>query len=201
MTARVFLGIFEAGFGPAIPLYFCRWRFILVYPYISDPYFWTALFYTKSEMGMRVSIFPTPSHASAHSLSQMAYWFGFAAVAGAFGGLIAFGIQHIDASIQNWRLLFIIEVSSIHDTKISAFLMVVQGTPAILLGIMTLFLLPNRPESTTYLTERERAIALDRMNRSTSGDTGAVVNRGMYRHIIFKWRETDYSKSPYIFSL
>lgn len=24
MTARVFLGIFEAGFGPAIPLYFCR---------------------------------------------------------------------------------------------------------------------------------------------------------------------------------
>lgn len=23
MTARFFLGIFEAGFGPAIPLYFC----------------------------------------------------------------------------------------------------------------------------------------------------------------------------------
>lgn len=24
MTTRVFLGIFEAGFGPAIPLYFCK---------------------------------------------------------------------------------------------------------------------------------------------------------------------------------
>ena len=41
----------------------------------------------------------------------MALWFGFAAVAGAFGGLLAFGVQHIHSSVQNWRLLFIIEVS------------------------------------------------------------------------------------------
>jgi hypothetical protein len=51
------------------------------------------LFYTKHELGLR-----------------LAYWFGFAAVAGAFGGLIAFGIQHVHATIENWRLLFIIEV-------------------------------------------------------------------------------------------
>lgn len=42
---------------------------------------------------------------------RMAYWFGFAAVAGAFGGLIAFGVQHAHDSISNWRLLFIIEVN------------------------------------------------------------------------------------------
>lgn len=41
----------------------------------------------------------------------MAYWFGFAAVAGAFGGLIAFGVQHIESSVEKWRLLFIIEAS------------------------------------------------------------------------------------------
>ena len=40
---------------------------------------------------------------------RMAYWFGFAAVAGAFGGLIAFGIQHANVAIANWRLLFIVE--------------------------------------------------------------------------------------------
>lgn len=39
----------------------------------------------------------------------MAYWFGFAAVAGAFGGLIAFGVQHAHTTIENWRLLFIVE--------------------------------------------------------------------------------------------
>ncbi|KAL0578998.1 hypothetical protein V5O48_002993 [Marasmius crinis-equi] len=73
MTTRVFLGIFEAGFGPAIPVYF-------------------SLFYTKSEMGLR-----------------MAYWFGFAAVAGAFGGIVAFGIGQANVSIAHWRLLFIVE--------------------------------------------------------------------------------------------
>jgi hypothetical protein len=53
----------------------------------------TAYFYTKHEIGLR-----------------MAYWFGFAAVAGAFGGLIAFGVQHIQSSVASWRILFIIEV-------------------------------------------------------------------------------------------
>ena len=43
---------------------------------------------------------------------RMAYWFGFAAVAGAFGGLIAFGVQHAHASIENWKLLFVVEVSN-----------------------------------------------------------------------------------------
>ena len=62
---------------------------------ISDT--WDSAYsYTKREMGLR-----------------MAYWFGFAAIAGAFGGLIAFGVQHAHASVANWRLLFIIEVSRI----------------------------------------------------------------------------------------
>ncbi|KAG6881457.1 hypothetical protein C0993_001401 [Termitomyces sp. T159_Od127] len=102
---------------------------------------------------------PFDMHAQVEE--QMAYWFGFAAVAGAFGGLLAFGVGNIHANIGNWRILFIIE-----------------GVPAVMLGVLTLFLLPNRPESTTYLTERERQIAVERMNRSTSGDTGAVINRG-----------------------
>ncbi|KII87878.1 hypothetical protein PLICRDRAFT_112035 [Plicaturopsis crispa FD-325 SS-3] len=135
VVARVGLGVFEAGFGPGIPLYF-------------------SLFYTKNEMGLR-----------------MAYWFGFAAVAGAFGGLIAFGVQHIQASVQNWRLLFIIE-----------------GIPAVLLGVLTYFFLPNRPESTTYLTEREREIAVERMNRSSSGDVGAVVNQAHVYAAFQDWR-------------
>jgi len=101
----------------------------------------------------------------------MAYWFGFAAVAGAFGGLIAFGVQHIHSSVSNWRLLFIIE-----------------GIPAVFLGILTLSFLPDRPESTTFLTEREREIALDRMNRSTSGDIGAVVQKEHIFMALRDWR-------------
>jgi hypothetical protein len=64
----------------------------------------TAFFYTRAELGLR-----------------MGYWFGFAAVAGAFGGLIAFGVQHIHYGFplkissgsggeSDWRILFFIEV-------------------------------------------------------------------------------------------
>ncbi|KAJ7717634.1 MFS general substrate transporter [Mycena maculata] len=143
MTARIFLGIFEAGFGPVIPLYF-------------------SFFYTKQEMGLR-----------------MAYWFAFAAVAGAstffflqtcaFGGLIAFGVQHAHAAFHDWRILFIIE-----------------GIPALLMGLVSIFFLPNRPESTSFFNGRERTIALDRMNRSTSGDVGAKVDRP---HILMAFRD------------
>ncbi|KAK7044804.1 MFS general substrate transporter [Favolaschia claudopus] len=135
MTARVFLGIFEAGFGPVIPLYF-------------------SYFYTKEEMGVR-----------------MAYWFGFAAVAGAFGGLIAFGVQHAHAAIDNWRLLFIIE-----------------GIPTVLLAVVVVFFLPDRPESTTFFNERERAIALNRRSRGTSGDTGLKVKREHILMALSDWR-------------
>ena len=54
-----------------------------------------------------------------------------------------------------------------------------------LLGIATIFLLPDRPESTTFLTERERKLAIERMNRSTSGDDGAVVQKGNGPKLLF----------------
>ncbi|KAK7678322.1 hypothetical protein QCA50_018670 [Cerrena zonata] len=135
ITARVFLGIFEAGFGPGIPLYLSFW-------------------YTKHEMGTR-----------------MAYWFGFAAVAGAFGGLIAFGIQHAHTSLSNWRLLFIVE-----------------GIPTILMGLISMWLLPNRPEETSFLTEDERVIQLERRSRGLKADVGRVVNKDHIRAAFTDWR-------------
>ncbi|KAF9043545.1 MFS general substrate transporter, partial [Hymenopellis radicata] len=133
VTARVFLGLFEACFGPGIPLYY-------------------SLFYTKEELGLR-----------------LAYWFGFAAVAGAFGGLIAFGIQQSTVNIAHWQLLFIIE-----------------GVATVLIGILSVFILPNRPEATKIFTPRERAIAISRMNKDATGDVGATVNKA---HIWLAFRD------------
>ncbi|KAI0266526.1 MFS general substrate transporter [Gloeopeniophorella convolvens] len=135
IVARVGLGVFEAGFGPGIPLYF-------------------SLFYTKHELGLR-----------------LAYWFGFAAVAGAFGGLIAFGVQHAHDAVANWRLLFIIE-----------------GIPAVILGAFAIAFLPNRPETTTFFSEEERKIALNRANRDTSGDVGYVVNKDHITDAFKDWK-------------
>ena len=119
-----------------------------------------AFYYTKAEYGTRI-----------------ASWFGFAAVAGAFGGLLAYGIQHVNISIANWRLLFIVEVGLL-AFFIRVRMKVQQGVPTVLFGVLCLFLLPGRPESTKFLTHAERKLAVERMNRGTSGDIGATVNRG-----------------------
>ena len=101
-----------------------------------------AYYYTKHEMGLR-----------------MAYWFGFAAVAGAFGGLIAFGVQHAHAAVENWRLLFIIEVWGCTYRFDFDLLTVdtMKGIPSVLLGLSALAFLPDRPESTKILNESEPA--------------------------------------------
>ena len=101
----------------------------------------------------------------------MAYWFGFAAVAGAFGGLIAYGVAHTDTAISQWKLLFIIE-----------------GIPAVLLGFVAVTLLPNRPESTSFFNEDERKIALARRSRGTSGDNGYKVQTQHVKAAFMDWR-------------
>ncbi|KAH9171393.1 MFS general substrate transporter [Lactarius sanguifluus] len=116
--------------------------------------FYFSLFYTKHELGLR-----------------LAYWFGFAAVAGAFGGLLAFGVQHANVAIANWRLLFIVE-----------------GLPAVFLGLIAIAFLPNRPETTNFFTEDERKIALARANRDTSGDIGYHVNKSHIANAFKDWR-------------
>lgn len=109
----------------------------------------------------------------------MAYWFGFAAVAGAFGGLIAFGIQHAsNISVAHWQLLFIVEVRPLRLLTSLIFERTAKGVPTVLLGLLTIIILPNRPEATKIFTDRERQIALVRMNRSTTGDVGHTINKG-----------------------
>jgi hypothetical protein len=50
--------------------------------------FYYSLFYLKSEHGFRTSFFISA-----------------APLAGAFGGLIAYGVQHIQGTIATWRIL------------------------------------------------------------------------------------------------
>ncbi|KAF8604001.1 MFS general substrate transporter [Ceratobasidium sp. AG-I] len=135
LASRFFLGIFEAGFGPMIPLYF-------------------TFFYTKDEMGLR-----------------MAIWFGFAAVAGAFGGLIAYGVQHIHSHIANWRILFLVE-----------------GLPTIALGVFTLFTLPDRPDVTKWLHGVEKDLAIERMNRGGVKEEAGTVNKAHVLAALKDWR-------------
>ncbi|KAH7346000.1 high-affinity nicotinic acid transporter-like protein [Pyrenochaeta sp. MPI-SDFR-AT-0127] len=92
-------------------------------------------FYTKRELALRIG-----------------YLFVSAALAGAFGGLLAYGIGHMDgvAGQRGWR-----------------WIMILEGIPTFVLGIATWWILPDNPETAYFLNEREKAVAAARLKRQT----------------------------------
>lgn len=81
-------------------------------------------FYTKRELALRVG-----------------YLFVSSALAGAFGGLLAYGIGHMDgvAGLRGWRWILILE-----------------GIPTVLLGVATWFVLADDADSAWYLSPPEK---------------------------------------------
>lgn len=83
-------------------------------------------FYTKQELALRVG-----------------YLFVSAAVAGALGGLLAYGIGHMDGlhGMSGWR-----------------WIMIIEGIPSFLVGIVTYFALPNDADTAYFLDDKERKL-------------------------------------------
>jgi MFS family permease len=83
---------------------------------------------------------------------RIACYAGTSALSGVFGGLIAYGLGKNNATlvIPAWKTLFIVE-----------------GIPTVVLGILTYFYLPNRPETGRHrwFTEEEHQALLSRRNR------------------------------------
>ncbi|KAL1923620.1 uncharacterized protein VTP21DRAFT_8600 [Calcarisporiella thermophila] len=80
--------------------------------------------------------------------SRLAYVFAGASLAGAFGGMIAFGITRISQPLRPWQWLFIIE-----------------GLPTIIVAFFTFLLLPDFPTNAKFLTSEERKLAVERLQR------------------------------------
>lgn len=91
------------------------------------------LFYTKRELALRIG-----------------YLFVSAAIAGAIGGLLGYGIGFMDgvANQRGWRWILIIE-----------------GLPSFVLGIATWFLLADSPETAFYLSVEEKHLMKIRRDR------------------------------------
>ncbi|KAI8052217.1 major facilitator superfamily domain-containing protein [Syncephalis plumigaleata] len=98
---------------------------------------------------------------------RMALFFGAATLAGAFGGLIAYAILKLEGEngLNGWQWIFIIE-----------------GTATIFIACFALYFLPDFPEdeNATFLTERERALAIARLAQDvTDAHSGrASTNTG-----------------------
>lgn len=89
-------------------------------------------FYTRFDLAVRIALF-----------------YGQYAVAGAFGGSIAYGIFHIQhSSLHNWQWLFIIE-----------------GIATCVLAIVSWFWLPMGPGSAWFLGAADRKYGTDRIRK------------------------------------
>ncbi|CAO2651720.1 Nn.00g000030.m01.CDS01 [Neocucurbitaria sp. VM-36] len=73
-------------------------------------------------------------------------WYGGASIAYIFGGVLSYGISHINARIASWQILFL-----------------VFGGVTILYGIFMLLMLPNNPQTAWFLTPEERKLAFARV--------------------------------------
>lgn len=94
-------------------------------------------YYKRKERTLRCSLF-----------------FGGAALAGSFGGILAWGLGHINGGgLKPWGWLFAIE-----------------GMFTVLVGISAYFWVPGFPRQAKFLSEREHAILIARLQ--ADGDSG-----------------------------
>jgi MFS family permease len=90
-----------------------------------------SLWYTRTEIAVRNGLF-----------------FSTATLAGAFGGILAYGIAHLDGTggLAGWQWIFIVE-----------------GGITVLVGIATYWLLPELPEKAKFLSPEERELVVQRL--------------------------------------
>ncbi|WWC95606.1 hypothetical protein V866_002471 [Kwoniella sp. B9012] len=111
--------------------------------------------YTKHDLAKRVGLFISAG-----------------ALAGAFGGLLSYGVSSIkNSAIPQWRILFLIE-----------------GCPSVILAICTFLFMPTRPETSRYLNEEERTLCLTRLNAESNVETSTGIEWGGVRRCLMDWK-------------
>ncbi|KAG0638150.1 major facilitator superfamily domain-containing protein [Tuber brumale] len=114
-------------------------------------------FYTRKELALRIG-----------------YLFVSAALAGACGGLLAYGIGFLGErnGMKGWRWILIIE-----------------GLPTIVLGLVKYFVLADNPEKAGYLTEEEKRFMIARRAREVTQTTSAQeFHWGDVRKCFLDWK-------------
>ncbi|KAI9241726.1 MAG: major facilitator superfamily domain-containing protein [Podila humilis] len=99
--------------------------------FAPGPMFVISIWYIRQEQAIRAGLF-----------------FSAATVAGAFGGVLAYGISHMDgvSGLRGWQWIFIIE-----------------GIPTLVMCVVAFFVLPDFPANAKFLTPAERDLTMKRL--------------------------------------
>ncbi|KAH8904692.1 MFS general substrate transporter [Coniochaeta sp. PMI_546] len=103
---------------------------------------------------------------------RQALFFSAASIAGAFSGLLAFGISKMDGvgGYAGWRWIFILE-----------------GIVTVLVALLAFFVLHDFPETATFLTEEERAFVVYRLKFQGQAE-GKPGGQRVAQAEEFKWK-------------
>ncbi|GAA5979142.1 hypothetical protein JCM10908_002818 [Rhodotorula pacifica] len=102
-----------------------------------------SLYYQRNERHWRVAVF-----------------FGGAALAGALGGILAWGIGHIKGGgLPSWAWIFVIE-----------------GIFTVLVGLSAYWWVPGYPKDANFLNEREKAILIARLRKGSDSADNEPFN-------------------------
>lgn len=127
----------------------------------------TGMFYKREEQPMRYVPEPIHNIYSFHiplTNHRQSAWFFGNCIAVLVGGLIAYGIGNINTTaIEHWKLLFLI-----------------LGAATSCYSVVLFFFLPDAVDKAVFLTENERAIAVQRTITNKTG----ILDNGK-----FKWSQ------------
>ncbi|KAI7887134.1 MFS general substrate transporter [Lichtheimia hyalospora FSU 10163] len=104
-------------------------------------------------------------------------FFSFSSAAGAFGGLLAYGISQIPTDrLQSWQWLFILE-----------------GVPSIVLAAFSTWYLPDNVDNAKFLTVQERMLEKERLERDAGASQDQVPFSWVAAFSVFRdWKLYTY---------
>lgn len=129
----------------------------------------------EAMFGQAMALYFSYWYAKDEIAKRVGFFIGCGALAGAFGGLISTGVAHIksgafDAANQ-FRVLFLIE-----------------GIPSVVLAICVFFFLPSRPQTSRYLNENERTLALTRLNADSLNEGNNGIEWAGVKRALLDWK-------------
>ncbi|KXN82015.1 hypothetical protein AN958_03313 [Leucoagaricus sp. SymC.cos] len=99
--------------------------------------FYLSLWYRRRDVARRIAIF-----------------FSAATIAGAFGGLLAYGIEHMEGvgGLHGWQWIFCLE-----------------GIATVLIAVLSYFFMHDYPETAHFLTEAEKQVVITMLKEDQQG--------------------------------